>query len=158
VANMQVSSSAQTTDVAKAAEKPKTASDTVKSHLQSIRNAMFGKTGKAILAGATAGALLGGAPGAVAGGAIGAGAALTVKLHENFKEQGVGKRMLAGAAAGTMAAIALATPLGAAATITGLAFATGAAQKAASAVGDFLSKHLGGGDKEAQPAAQPIAE
>jgi hypothetical protein len=156
MANMQVSQSAAAQEVQKT-EAPQKSEIAVKSHLKSIRDVMFGKTGSAILAGAAAGALLGGAPGAVAGAAVGAGAALTVKAIDAVAKDNkhMGKQLLAGGAVGALTAVALGGPVGAAAALGGVLFATGAAQKAASAIGDFFAK-IAGGDKEAAP--QPAAE
>ncbi|HEY9840548.1 MAG TPA: hypothetical protein V6D23_08850 [Candidatus Obscuribacterales bacterium] len=143
--DVKVSSGAQvqpTTEV----EKPQKAEGAVGKFLKSAKDCLFGKTGAAILAGAASGALLAGLPGAAVGAAVGLGLASANKSLEEGKP---GWSLLNAGTAGALAGAAFGLP-GLLVGATAVAFATGAAQKAASKVGEFLGLH---GDKA--PKAEP---
>lgn len=144
MADMQVSSSAPVKAAAEVDNKPQKAENVVSKHLNKLKNAMFGTTGSAILAGAASGALIAGLPGAAVGAVVGLGLSAGVKAATD------GKKVLGALNTGLAGALA-----GAAFGLPGLlvggaayAFATGAAQKAASKVADFLSNQAG----KAEPA------
>jgi hypothetical protein len=141
--DMQVSNSAMIKATPEAEKGIKKAAEAAGKHLSSLKDALFGKTGKAVLAGAASGALIGslipgGAlPGAVVGGVVGFGAAASANAAEQNKK---GLATLTAASTGILAAAAFGLPgllVGGAA----YAFATGAAQNAASKVGEFLQKN-----------------
>lgn len=120
--------------------------------LGNLKDTLFGKTGKSILAGAAAGALVGAVvpggviPGAIVGGAVGLGTAAYAKASSEGKK---GMAALAAASTGALAGLAFGLP-GLLVGGVAYAFASGAAQNAAKKVGEFMSKNA---DKMAATAA-----
>lgn len=156
--DLKVSNAASIQAAPAAEAKPAKAEGVISKHLNYLKNAIFGDSGKAALAAAASGALIGGLagaglPGAVvgglAGGVVGLGIAAGVKAAKEGKP---GLSMVNGALAGAAAAVVF-PPVGA--LLVGgaaIAFATGAAQKAAGKVGEFLGLHHDKKQPEPAPA------
>lgn len=148
MADMKVSNAAPV-QAAPAEAKPEKAQSAFGKFMSGLRDAVFGETGAAIIAGAASGALIGGIPGAVVGGVTGLGIASAVKASREGK---TGWAMLNAAASGAVLGLAFTNP------VSGLlvggaafAFGSGAAQKAASKIAGFLGLHKGD-----TPAPQPM--
>lgn len=145
--DLKISNATSVQAAPKAEAKPEKAEGVISKHLNKIKNAIFGDSGKAVLAAAASGALIGGLsgaglPGAVvgglAGGVVGLGIAAGVKAAREGKP---GLSMVNGALAGAAAAVVF-PPVGA--LLVGgaaIALATGAAQSAATKLGNFLGLH-----------------
>ncbi len=113
---------------------PQKAENAVSKFVKGAKNALFGKTGSAILAGAASGALIGGLPGAIVGGTIGLGVAAASNAAESGKK---GLSTVNAVLAGSLAGMAFGIP-GLLVAGAGAAFATGTAQNAAKKVSETL--------------------
>lgn len=141
--DVKVSNSAPV-QAASEVSKPQKAESALGKHLSGIKNALFGRTGASILAGAASGALLAGPVGAVVGGVAGLGFAAGQKAAERGNKT---LSVLNTAAAGALVGVAFGLPgllVGGASYL----FATGKAQQAAEKVGNFLTNH----SNKAEPA------
>lgn len=145
MANIQVSNNTPV-QAAKSESVVQKAETAIGKHLKAAKDALFGPTGSAVLAGAASGALLAGLPGAVVGGAVGLGIGASVHAA---KEHKTALSLANAGLAGAVAAMAF-PPAGALLVGVGaFAFASGAAQNAASKIGNFLGLH---GKDKAEPA------
>lgn len=144
MADLQVSNTAAVKPVTET-EAPQKAEGAVKKFLGGLKDALFGKTGTAVMAGAASGALIAGLPGAAVGAVVGLGTAAAVKASDDGKK---GLSALNAGLAGAVAGLAFGLPgllVGGAA----FAFASGAAQKAGEKIANFIK---GNQDKSPEPA------
>jgi len=118
---------------------PQKAENAVSKFVKGAKNALFGKTGASVLAGAAAGALLAGPAwpaGALIGGTVGLGMAAASKAQEGGKK---GLSLTNTLLAGGLAGMAFGVP-GLLVAGTASLFASGAAQSAAKKVGETMGK------------------
>lgn len=134
MADMKV---APTAPAAPAAETqaPQKAEGAVGKFFKGLKDAMFGKTGTAVMAGAAGGALIAGLPGAAVGAVVGLGVASATKSAEEGKK---GMALLNAGLAGGLGMLAFG-PIGGLLIGAGAyAFASGKAQEAAAKVGEGI--------------------
>lgn len=149
MADMKVSAAAQTTPVSET--QPQKAENAVSKFAKGLKNAIFGKVGSSVLAGAATGALLAG-PAWPVGAAIGAAAGLGIGAAANAANEGKkGLSALNAAAAGGLLAAGFGLP-GLLVGGTAYLFATGKAQEAATSLGNTLGRVFNVGQDKAEPA------